>query len=104
MNQLIKSGAHDMLDKKTRTGFTPVAMAAEAGHAPCVKALLAAKCDAACITGAGQTLLHLAVHSGDADVLKAVLAKGITEEQKQARLSLRCNACVSLFATVAVSL
>lgn len=89
VNQLIKSGAHDMLDQKTRTGFTPVALAAQAGHAPCVKALLAAKCDTACITGAGQTLLHLAVQCGDADVLKAVLGKGVTYGQQQVRIVVR---------------
>jgi Ankyrin repeats (3 copies) len=72
--QLVKGASKGLINQRTSMGFTAVAFAAEKGHAACVKALLAAKCDATAVTSAGQTLLHLAVKSGDLDVIKQVTA------------------------------
>ena len=87
VGQLIKHGTKELLNQRTSTGFTAVALAAEAGHSACVKLLLAAKCDITCVTSAGQTLLQLAVKSGDADVFKLVAGKDADNVQIRVRLA-----------------
>lgn len=71
---LLRSGAK--LTGTTRNGgYTPLHVAARAGHGTVVQALLAAGADAATLTATGATAMHLAAGAGDAASVKALLAK-----------------------------
>jgi ankyrin repeat protein len=71
---LLRSGAK--LTGTTRNGgYTPLHVAARAGHGAVVQALLGAGADVGTLTATGATAMHLAASAGDAVSVKALLAK-----------------------------
>ncbi len=71
---LLRSGAK--LTGTTRNGgYTPLHVAARAGHGAVVQALLGAGADVGTLTATGATPMHLAASAGDAVSVKALLAK-----------------------------
>jgi ankyrin repeat protein len=64
------------LSVKNLLGFTPLAVAAEAGHAEVVSLLLARGSDACSVTEDGATPLSIAAHRGHVAVVKLLLASG----------------------------
>lgn len=92
---LVKAGPRNFIDKQTQAGFTAAALAALGGHTVVLKALQTLHCDTSIVTADGATILHLAVESGDPDVLCFVTAMGglSGHEQRQvySRPFLMCN-------------
>ena len=71
---LLRSGVK--LTGTTRNGgYTPLHVAARAGHGAVVQALLGAGADVGTLTATGATAMHLAASAGDAVSVKALLAK-----------------------------
>jgi uncharacterized protein len=72
-------GAKANLHARTRVGaYTPLHIAARAGNAGVIRALLrvASPADVKATTASGATALHFAAAAGNADIIKALVGKG----------------------------
>src|SRR5688500_8112086 len=70
-------GAKANVKAVTRIGaYTPLHVASELGHASVITELLKARSDVKALTSHGVSALHLAALSGNAAVIKALLARG----------------------------
>lgn len=75
VRMLIAAGAN--VRAITRLGnYTPLILAAEAGHAPAIDALVAAGADVKGTTASGVTPLMLASASGQVEAVKTLIARG----------------------------
>mmetsp|Transcript_3178 Transcript_3178/g.11496 ORF Transcript_3178/g.11496 Transcript_3178/m.11496 type:complete len:190 (+) Transcript_3178:138-707(+) len=78
---LLAAGPGDV-DAKTTHGFTAVYVAANFGHAPCVKLLCDAGGDAQLPDAGGLTPLHIASRNGRAKVVEALLRHGVDADAR----------------------
>jgi ankyrin repeat protein len=77
---LLKAGGKP--DAPSKNQITPLQNAASVGRAEAVQAMLDAGADPKTVIESGQTLVHLAAES-NADVLKLLIEKGLSVNQKE---------------------
>lgn len=61
-------------------GYTPLMYAAQGGYLSCVKLLISSKAEVNVVDEEGVSALHLAAHSGELDVFKALVEAGATRK------------------------
>jgi ankyrin repeat protein len=81
VNQLIKMGPTELINKQSTYGSTAVGLAARHGHGQVVKALIGACCITSKADAMGRTLLHEALLSDNEEVYQVVAGKGALTEQ-----------------------
>jgi ankyrin repeat protein len=85
VNQLIKMGPAELINKQSHDGSTAVALAARCGHGQVVKALVVACCITSKANAMGRTLLHEALLSDSGEAYQVIAGKGtLTEQQTRA--------------------
>lgn len=79
---LLKAGGKPDMPNTTNH-ITPLQIAARVGRAEAVQVMLDAGANPKAVTESGQTLLHLAAAQGNGDVLKLLIEKGLSVNEKE---------------------